>query len=170
MLVVSWSPDAKYLASGDMDGNILLWDPADGKLLGSCSGHKKWITSLVRASAPLRARLCHRVRCGPSCSLWPGRGGESHISSALCCPPLPQAWEPAHRALPVRRFVSGSKDMTVRVWDAGTRRCLFSMSSHTMVWHAHARIGVGFALAWSTMHLQPHHAGTAPQPFPPPSA
>lgn len=43
-----------------------------------------------------------------------------------------QAWEPAHRALPARRFVSGSKDMTVRVWDAATRRCLFSMSSHTM--------------------------------------
>lgn len=44
-----------------------------------------------------------------------------------------QAWEPAHRALPARRFVSGSKDMTVRVWDANTRRCIFSMSSHTMV-------------------------------------
>jgi hypothetical protein len=44
-----------------------------------------------------------------------------------------QAWEPAHKALPSRRFVSGSKDMTVRVWDATTRRCLFTMSSHTMV-------------------------------------
>lgn len=44
-----------------------------------------------------------------------------------------QAWEPAHKALPSRRFVSGSKDNTIRVWDANTRRCLFSMSSHTMV-------------------------------------
>lgn len=47
VLVVAWSPDAKCIASGDMDGTILLWDPSDGKLLGSCSGHKKWITSLV---------------------------------------------------------------------------------------------------------------------------
>lgn len=44
-----------------------------------------------------------------------------------------QAWEPAHKALPSRRFVSGSKDQTVRVWDANTRRCLFTMSSHTMI-------------------------------------
>ena len=28
------------------------------------------------------------------------------------------AWEPAHRALPARRFVSGSQDRTLRVWDA----------------------------------------------------
>lgn len=47
VLVVSWSPDGQFIASGDMDGNILLWSPSDGKLLGSCSGHKKWITSLV---------------------------------------------------------------------------------------------------------------------------
>jgi WD40 repeat protein len=44
-----------------------------------------------------------------------------------------QAWEPAHKALPSRRFVSGSKDQTVRIWDANTRRCLFTMSSHTMI-------------------------------------
>lgn len=46
---MSWSPDAKFIASGDMDGRILLWHPSDGRLLGSCDGHKKWITSLVRA-------------------------------------------------------------------------------------------------------------------------
>jgi WD40 repeat protein len=50
VLVVAWSPDAQMIASGDMDGSILLWDPKDGKLLGSCSGHKKWITSLVGSS------------------------------------------------------------------------------------------------------------------------
>lgn len=44
-----------------------------------------------------------------------------------------QAWEPAHKALPSRRFVSGSKDQTVRIWDANTRRCQYTMSSHTMI-------------------------------------
>ena len=48
VLAVAWSPDAKILASGDMDGAINLWDPETGRLLGGCSGHKKWITSLVR--------------------------------------------------------------------------------------------------------------------------
>ena len=35
------------------------------------------------------------------------------------------AWEPAHRRLPCRRFVSGSQDRTLRVWDATTLQCLF---------------------------------------------
>ena len=47
VLVVSWSPDAALLVTGDMDGLIWLWDPATGKALGQCVGHKKWITSLV---------------------------------------------------------------------------------------------------------------------------
>ena len=41
------------------------------------------------------------------------------------------AWEPAHVALPCRRLASGSRDSSVRVWDAQTRRCLFAMGSHT---------------------------------------
>ena len=38
---------SELVASGDMDGNIWLWDPATGKPLGTCKGHSKWITSLV---------------------------------------------------------------------------------------------------------------------------
>ena len=46
---------------------------------------------------------------------------------------MTQAWEPAHKALPSQRFVSGSRDSTLRVWDAKTRKCLFSMTNHTLV-------------------------------------
>lgn len=31
------------------------------------------------------------------------------------------AWEPAHVELPARRFVTGSRDNTIKVWDANTR-------------------------------------------------
>ena len=42
------------------------------------------------------------------------------------------AWEPAHLRLPARRFVSGSQDRSLRVWDAVTLQCQFSMSSHSL--------------------------------------
>jgi hypothetical protein len=48
VLVVSWSPDATMIATGDMNGDIWLWDAATGQPLGQCKGHSKWITSLVR--------------------------------------------------------------------------------------------------------------------------
>ena len=33
--------------------------------------------------------------------------------------------------LPCRRFVTASQDGTAKVWDANTRRCLFTLSGHT---------------------------------------
>lgn len=124
MLVVSWSPDAQLIASGDMDGNILLWDPKDGKLLGSCSGHKKWITSMV--SQPARGeRLRDLILLTPGITpapfinskliahllILPGHPAPSRPLSNLpqltttiilmmTTPPSPpKAWEPAHKAL-----------------------------------------------------------------------
>jgi WD40 repeat protein len=47
VLCVSWSPDATMIATGDMNGDIWLWDAATGQPLGQCKGHSKWITSLV---------------------------------------------------------------------------------------------------------------------------
>lgn len=41
------------------------------------------------------------------------------------------SWEPAHVELPSRRFVTGSKDNTLRIWDAAARKMLITMSSHT---------------------------------------
>ena len=55
---------------------------------------------------------------------YPSQGHTKWITSV--------AWEPAHLAMPCRRFVSGSKDSSIRVWDAVTRQTLFSMSSHTL--------------------------------------
>ena len=64
VLCLAWSPDATMVATGDMDGKVCLWQRASGKLLGICSGHSKWITSLVRgagAGAGAGAGMARRV-------------------------------------------------------------------------------------------------------------
>jgi hypothetical protein len=79
VLVVAWSPDGKFIASGDMDGQVWLWDPKKGEALGQCVGHKKWITSLVskRATNPT-----------PALSLSPC----FTLVSSMSCPPPDHAF------------------------------------------------------------------------------
>ena len=36
VLCLAWSPDAKYLVSGSMDGQVLVWQADTGTLKGVC--------------------------------------------------------------------------------------------------------------------------------------
>lgn len=94
VLCVAWSPDATHVASGDKAGVIWLWNPATGQALGTCKGGRVQCCTV----AP-HAGLHHALGWAAGHTKW--------ITSI--------AWEPAHRQLPCRRFVSGSKDATVKV-------------------------------------------------------
>lgn len=44
---MSWSPDSKKIASACKSGEIRVWDPNTGDILGRpMAGHKKWINCL----------------------------------------------------------------------------------------------------------------------------
>jgi WD40 repeat protein len=45
--VIEFSPDGRYIASGDVDGLIVLWDQSTGKDINSFSGHKVSLSRLV---------------------------------------------------------------------------------------------------------------------------
>lgn len=60
VLVVSWAPNAKRLASGSMDNEIRIWDPETGDCKGALRGHSKWITAI--AWEPLhKNKTCNRL-------------------------------------------------------------------------------------------------------------
>lgn len=42
------------------------------------------------------------------------------------------SWEPAHLQAPCRRFVSSSKDGDARIWDVSSRKCVISLTGHTL--------------------------------------
>ena len=129
VLAVSWSPDGKLLATAGMDSAVGIWEMAKlekktgtttgstGKkggdaadvptspscLLGVCKGHTKWVTSLAWEPAHLSK--------GPSS---PSKGKKETSAASS-------------------RLATGSKDGTVRVWDARKgRRCLATMSGHRL--------------------------------------
>ncbi|KAK9866803.1 hypothetical protein WJX84_003658 [Apatococcus fuscideae] len=130
VLAVAFSPSGKQLASGSGDTSLRLWDLSTQTSEHTCQGHRNWVLAvswspdgLVVASADMDGVIW----------LWQSSNGET----LGCCRGHRKwvtslAWEPAHASLPSRRFCSGSKDTTLRVWNTITRQCQFSMSSHTM--------------------------------------
>jgi len=129
VLAVQFSPDGRRLASGSGDCTVRFWDLGTQTPQHCCKGHNAWVLSV--SWSPDGALLASGDHSG-RISLWDPKTGnqlgqckghKKFISSI--------AWEPAHCALPARRFCSGSKDATIRVWDAASRQLLFSMSSHT---------------------------------------
>lgn len=55
VLCVAWSPDAKFLISGSMDGQVLVWQADTGKLKGVCR------VSIVDACKnPCKAGSCEK--------------------------------------------------------------------------------------------------------------
>ena len=96
VLVVAWSPDGQFIASGDMNGDIWLWDPATGLPRGQCQGHKKWITSLAWEPAH-KALPCVRFCTGSKdnmikvgCAGW-GQNGEG-VGHIRRCPACDSVW------------------------------------------------------------------------------
>lgn len=43
---LAWSPDGTVLASGDSFGEIILWNPAKGEMVGTLQGHTQTVISL----------------------------------------------------------------------------------------------------------------------------
>jgi hypothetical protein len=76
---------------------------------------KPWISTVLLAGWSWPNRY-PKYRPHSQHKPWPVR---THLP--LPPTPLPQAWEPAHKALPCQRFASASRDSTIRVWDAQTR-------------------------------------------------
>jgi len=43
---ICWSPDDKYLASGNYDGTVKIWDLVSGECIATLKGHTDWVTDV----------------------------------------------------------------------------------------------------------------------------
>ena len=101
VLALSWSPDSSLLTSGDEVGTVIVWRVAE--LLGSSKNRKD-----PEASAR------HRT-------IFPGH--KSFVTSI--------SWRPFNVSGEVDRFVSSSKDATLRFWSRKTGKCLKVGARHS---------------------------------------
>lgn len=131
VLAVAFSPDSRNLASGSGDTSVRFWDLNTQTPLFTCTGHKNRVlcvawsadgNHLVSGSMSGELLLWNPQTGKQSGN--PFTGHKKWINAI--------SWEPVHLQAPCRRFVSSSKDGDARIWDISSRRCIISLTGHTL--------------------------------------
>ncbi|PMB50790.1 hypothetical protein CEN40_00890 [Fischerella thermalis CCMEE 5205] len=124
IMSVAFSPDGKLLAAGDSNGEIHLWQVADGKQLLILRGHANWVVSL--AFSP-DSRILASGSSDCTVKLWDvGTGGCLHSLHEHGNEVWSVAFSPEGDKL-----VSGCDDQLIRLWSVRTGECLKIFQGHT---------------------------------------
>jgi WD40 repeat protein len=128
ILALAFSPDGKLLATGDVNGEIYLWDIATGEPILCCRGHAGWVHGITfshdgkmlgSASSDLTVKLWDTF--DGSC-LKTFTGHHQRVRSIAFSPDS-------------KLIASGSSDATIRLWDTDSGECLKILSGHqSYVW------------------------------------
>ncbi|MEO0536125.1 MAG: NB-ARC domain-containing protein [Cyanobacteria bacterium P01_A01_bin.123] len=114
---VAFSPDSQRLVTGDDNGNLYLWNIADGQLHWMLQGHGTWVwclawspdgETIASGSADQTIKLWH-PETGECLQTF--QGHSNWVRSI--------AWHPDGHML-----ASGSMDQTIKLWDVSNGNCL----------------------------------------------
>ncbi|MGK7948403.1 MAG: pentapeptide repeat-containing protein [Xenococcaceae cyanobacterium] len=118
ILSVAFSPDGKFLAAGDTNGSVHLWQMSNAQKLLTCKAHRSWVASLafspdgtILASSSSTDYTIKLWDISTGCHLNTLRGHKHGIWSV--------AFSPDGNSL-----ASGSEDCSVKFWDIYTGECL----------------------------------------------
>lgn len=128
VLSVTFSPDGKLLATGDVDGLIRLWQVEDGQPLLTLKGHRGWVWAI--AFSP-DGQILASGSNDFSVQLW-------NIASGRCIKVLQEhtsgVWS-VNFSPDGKTLATGSQDFSVRLWDVAQGKCLKVLQGHTgAVW------------------------------------
>jgi WD40 repeat protein len=128
ILTLAFSPNGKLLATGDVNGEILIWEIATGEPLAICKGHASRVHSIAFSHD---GRMLGSGSSDRTLKLW-------DVLDGSCIKTL-SGHQQRVRSIAFssddRTIVSGSSDATVRVWDVHSGECLQICSGHrNYVW------------------------------------
>jgi hypothetical protein len=118
IMSVAFSPDGKLLATGDVVGQIRVWQVVDGQQLLTFQGHTNWVSSI--SFNPNGQLLAVSGSSDPTVKLW-------ELSTGQCVQTLQGhsywvTW--VAFSCDGQTLASGSQDETVKIWNVKTGECL----------------------------------------------
>lgn len=126
VLVVSFNHSGTLIASGGMDGHILVWTMTDGTKVAHLKGHTKWVTTL--AWSPIHNQNHYLCSAGKDLTIrvWTVSNSTSHkvLSGHKSCI-TKILWGGDNR------LYSASEDKTIKVWDADSGAMIADINGHS---------------------------------------
>ncbi|MFN6535416.1 MAG: NB-ARC domain-containing protein [Nostoc sp. EkiNYC01] len=124
MFSVAFSPDGKLIATGDTNGEIHLYQVANGEQLLTCKGHNGWIWSVTFSpDGQIIASSCN----DQTIKLWDASTGQ--------CLQTLKGYSNGFGLIGFSSdgciIASGSEDQTVKLWDVTTGQYLRILEGHT---------------------------------------
>ncbi|MEM7759907.1 MAG: NB-ARC domain-containing protein [Cyanobacteria bacterium P01_A01_bin.40] len=124
VLAVALSPDGQLLATGDIDGQIRLWQMLKGKLLLTFKGHDNWVRSV--AFSPDSHTLAS-ASYDKTVKLWDCRNGKSIGTYIGHSHGVASVTFSANGQI----LASGSYDKTVKFWAVSECNCIRTCDEHS---------------------------------------
>jgi WD40 repeat protein len=128
ILMLAYSPNGKLLATGDVNGEIYLWEIATGEPILCCKGHAGWVHGL--AFSP-DGKILGSASSDQTLKLWDTFDGSclktltGHHQRVRSI-----AFSPDGKSI-----ASGSSDATIRLWDIYSGECPNILLGHqSYVW------------------------------------
>ncbi len=115
---VTYSPDGRFLASGDRDGDITLWDAATHQTLATLTGHSDFINSL--AFSPDSTMLASGSKDN-SIRLWDVKTYQLIGEPLLASSSDIDVWSVAF-STDGKILAAGEEDGSIVLWDTATRK------------------------------------------------
>ncbi|XP_003738353.1 lissencephaly-1 homolog [Galendromus occidentalis] len=141
---VAFLPSGDHLVSCSRDKTIKVWEVASGYCVKTLTGHREWVRRISCHSDGLLLASCsqdHSIR------IWALEAKEcrqemrEHENTVECI-----AWAPESAAEAINQaaapdnasdkkrqgpfLASGSRDKSIKIWDASTGQCLLTLTGH----------------------------------------
>jgi WD40 repeat protein len=123
VLSVAFSPDDKFLVTGDGDGLVCLWDASSGREILTYKGHINAVYSVTFSPNGQIIASCGHDR---KIKLWDIYSGrclttlQGHTDAVRCVSFSPNG----------NMLASCSSDHTIKLWDIHTYKCLSTLQGH----------------------------------------